>query len=782
MTKKLLVIILLVIVLVSVNWFRQLLAQDLSSLDAQKRTELQERYQSRLDQQQAEVSYRTADIFGRDSIVADRIGPAETPGDDQVEATTEVQASGREEMPDFAALRPFGYELFRPDANAGEPVDIPSAAEYVLGPGDNLLIYLWGRVEKEYNLTLDREGKVFIPKIGSVVGWGLTLQQFTVTVKDLFSRVYSDFEATVSLGKIRSIRIYVTGEVKNPGAYTVPSVTSLFNAIYIAGGPNQRGSMRTIKLMRSGRPEATVDIYALLLEGDNSVDVRMQTGDVVFIPVTGPRVAIRGEVRRSAIYELKGEESVADLIALAGGTTAHAHRDRIMMERISDDAEWEVLDIDLSQSTSDLGDGLPLRDGDRLTVFSIFDLRTNIVALFGQVKHPGYYERDSTTRVSHIIEQGQLQPYDVYYDRADLFRRHPDGHLEVMPVNLSAVVTSDTDADRLLKDRDSIYVYSIDEVERDKWVYIEGEVRRPGRYRLFKNITVEDLVFLAGSYTRSANRFEAELARIDSVGEVSLLTVSLDDSGSMATELEEDDRLYIRQIPEWLHDRTVLIDGEVRYPGRYTLASRNETLYQLLRRAGGCTRNAFPKGIILERQAIGRSLEQLRIPQTLKRSQPLYRDSSGNIVHQQVFPVNTRSMNRIILDMDRILSTAGQDGDVVLEPDDHVFVPPIPSGISVMGAVGANGTIKFVEDKSVRYYIKRAGNFTRQADKGGTRLIRAGGEVFSGGGVLGREVALGDIVIVPAKIEKERKWLKNITAAVTAATGVLTSVYIVSKL
>jgi len=319
-------------------------------------------------------------------------------------------------------------------------------------------------------------------------------------------------------------------------------------------------------------------------------------------------------------------------------------------------------------------------------------------------------------------------------------------------------------------------------VERDKFVYIEGEVKSPGRYPLYDSVTVEDLIFLSGSFTRGAYRHQAEIARIDSLGDVSLLYISLNASNIKQVYLCEEDHLYIRQIPEWQLDPSVTIEGEVNYPGKYTLSNREETLYQLLQRAGGFTRNAFPKGIIFERQSIKKQLARLNVPEVLQKSRPLVADTLGYLVQRDVFQYDFGSMSRVIIDIDKIILTEGREGDMVLEPGDRIYVPSVPSGISVMGAVSANGTIKFVERENVKYYIKRAGNFTRQSDKKEVRLMRAGGEVISGRGTLGKKVELGDVIIVPAKIEKERNWFKTVTTALTTTTGVLMSVYIISKL
>ncbi|MGH8015930.1 MAG: polysaccharide biosynthesis/export family protein, partial [Candidatus Zixiibacteriota bacterium] len=421
--RKVFLFILLVIVLVSLSWFKDLLAQDLSKVSDEQKKELLRLYKSKnATVPESKDTYSTPEIF--DDSLAAPDNPVMA-GQAPIDALSKHRDNEKEkvisrglkaELPTFEELKPFGYDLFENASENSSSVDIATTADYVLGPGDNILVYLWGRVEKEYNLTLDREGKVFVPQVGEIVGWSLSLEKFQERAIRQFSRVYSDFDLTISLGKIRSIRIYVTGEVKRPGAYTVSSLTSLFNAIYTAGGPNERGSMRSIKLMRAGKEAAIVDLYKFLLEGDNAFDARLESGDLIFVPVAGTMVAIRGEVKRPAWYEISNNETALTLLHLAGDQTAEAHLDRVMLERVSGKAEWEVLDLNLNQSATSSSGDMALKDGDRVTVYSIFDFKRNMVSIAGQVKHAGCYERNDSTKVADLLNRGQLQAYDVYYD------------------------------------------------------------------------------------------------------------------------------------------------------------------------------------------------------------------------------------------------------------------------------------------------------------------------------------------------------------------------------
>ena len=777
MNRKVLGII-FILLLVAVSWFKP------AFCDSMSKDELIQQYMNSEDQYKKAASnankYSSPDIYGQTDngnssvkAIHENIGISKI---DSLSVTPETDAL----IEKSEKLTPFGYDLFNAPSELTQPSEVADAADYVLGPGDNIIIYLWGKVEKEYNLTIDRQGKVFIPKIGETTAWGQTLSGFSERVKNSLSRVYTDFKISVSLGKIRSIRIYLTGEVKKPGAYTVSSLTTLFNALYMAGGPNLSGSIRNIRLIRNNSIEQTVDLYEFLLKGDTKSDVRLESGDAIFIPISGPRVAVKGQIKRPALYELASGETATQLLELAGGPTAEAYLDRIMLDRISPDDERVVIDLNLNASVTEKIDDIELADGDKLKIFSVYEMKRNIVSVAGMVKHPGQFERTDTTTLRTLIDMGELLPDNVYYERANLFRNYTDLRVEIIPVDIKKVLLGEFNIP--LWDLDSLHIYSINEIEWKKHVYINGEVKKPGQYQYYENMTVYDLIFLAGNLKRNAYLTHVELAQTDSAGNMHSRIIDLTDETMRQTKLWEDNRVFVREIPNWFLHRLVTIEGEVRFPGQYALLSRNESLYDLIKRAGGFTLQAFPKGLVLNRRSIGDDLIRQNLPDIISNSEPLWEDSTGEVRKLQVFNFNPENMNRMIVDLDRIRRTNGQEGDMVLQRDDYIYIPEIPTGISVMGAVSANGTIKYEPDQQVKHYITRAGNFTRQANKSGTKLIRADGHVLSGKSVLKKKVEMGDVVYVPTEIKKRRDWLKIMSTTVSIIGGVVTSAFIIDRL
>jgi protein involved in polysaccharide export with SLBB domain len=771
--RLLIILTIIVILLLAVSWFRPAYCTTLNKEELLK--EYLKRGKTTTLPGKVENSYASPDIYGKSDKSTLLSSDSYT---DSLEQPEDSVLSNVEAITD--SLVPFGYSLFNASSELSLAPEVADLADYILGPGDNILIYLWGKVEKEFNLTVDRQGKVFIPKIGEIVVWGMNLSDFESKVNNQLSAIYSDFKSSVSLGKIRSIRIYMTGEVKKPGAYTVSSLTTLFNALYLAGGPNLRGSMRNIKVIRNNKTETSVDLYQFLLKGDSKSDIRLSSGDAIFIPVSGPRITIQGEVKRPAIYELLGGEKISQLLELAGGATAEAYLDHILLDRISPKDERIIVEINLNPNNNKQIEDIELADGDNIRLCSLYDLKRNLVTVAGMVKHPGEFERTDSTTLRDLISKGELLPANVYYERANLFRRYPDKRVQVLPIDLREII--DGRNNMLLQDLDSLHIYGIDEVKRKMYVYIDGEVNHPGEYPLYDNMTLGDLIFLSGDLKKNAYQMGIELARTDSSGQVHLEYVDLTESRMKEYMLQDDDRVFIRQMPDWFLHKKVTIDGEVKFPGQFALYSKNETLLDIIKRAGGFTERAFPKGIIFQRQTVGESLIRRNVPEIIANSQPLEQDSTGRIRKMEVVNFKLERMNRIIIDVDKITASEGKEGDITLQNGDYIFIPEIPSGISVMGAVGANGTIKFDVSQNVKYYIKRAGNFTSQADKNGTKLIKADGQAYSGGGTLGKKVEIGDAIVVPTEIRKDRDLMKTVSSAISILGGLLTSVFVLTKL
>ncbi len=777
---RVLFFIALIIILVSLMWFREGRANDLSSLTPDQ-IHMLKQYQQKSSPKTANPStYQSPDLYDTTAQVVRR--PELREGFRALPNDTIRDEEQKKELTPFSKLRPYGSELFQSPEELLPPSEVAASPDYVLGPGDNLIVNLWGRVDKEFNLTVDREGKILLPKVGELTVSGQSLAQAKDRLRQRLLSVYSDFEINVSLGKIRAIRVFLTGEVRRPGAYTVSSLTSLFNALYLAGGPTDNGSLRSIRLVRAGGTVREFDLYAFLLKGENQSDIRLESGDAIVVPVASGRVAIRGEIRREAIYELRGGESLSEILTLAGGANATAYLNKVTLERISRNQEWQLVSLNALDSSTLDGAMFPMKDGDRVTIRSVFDEQTHIAAVFGMVKHEGYYQQDESTTVASLLSAAQLRDYDVNFARANLFRRHANWETEIIPIHLRAALDGNPSHNLPISNRDSLHVYALREVQREMGVYIEGEVRKPGRYPLYGGMTITDLIFLSGSYTRAASRLQAEIARVDSTGEVSLTEISLLDSIGLGTTLRDDDRVYVRQIPQWRLHLTVQLEGEVSFPGEYVLSSRSETLYDLLNRAGGFTSNAFPQGLVFERQSVGQNLSRLRLPELLNKSNPIVRDTTGTLTRTRLFEYDSLAVNRIVIDVNRMLASKGENGNIVLEPGDKIIVPSIPSGISVLGAVSSNGTIGYAEKRSVAHYIKQAGNFSRSADKRGTSLIKANGIVYSGGGTLGQRVERGDIIVVPTRVKTERDNSKTLTTFLTTTSGILTTLLLARSL
>ena len=464
-------------------------------------------------------------------------------------------------------LRPFGYNLFTETTLAPQQ-NLPIASDYIIGPSDEINIFLWGRINAQYNLIVSRDGTIQVPNMGVLSVAGMTFEE----VKKFLAKQAKNIvgaEINVTMGMLRSIQVFVLGEVKKPGAYTVSAMSTLTNALMASGGPTQIGTLRKVELKRNNNKTiAIMDFYDLLLKGDKSKDMRLQNGDVVFVPTAGPLVGVAGNVKRPAIYELKGETDLAGILELAGGIIPTAYTQQIQVERVEKNQRRIV--VDLNTIERDIAKTFKLQDADLVKVFSIVDKDTNVVYLHGNVKRPGKYELKKGMRLKNLIKDESELLQETYFEYGLIKRLVPPSfEVKLIPFSLGSLLFKSSQEDNIeLTPRDSIYIFS-------KWLFkdkpsasIEGEVRKKGSFELGDNFSVKDLVLLAGDLTKEAYLKKAEIVRVNKKREYQTIYFNLvkamagDKSENLI--LQDEDKVIIHSMWEEKWKEIVTIVGEVK--------------------------------------------------------------------------------------------------------------------------------------------------------------------------------------------------------------------------
>ncbi len=624
-------------------------------------------------------------------------------------------------LPPDTGLSIFGLNLFERRTTLFQPnVSGPVDASYRLGPGDQLVLILTGEVELARSLTVTREGFVVIPQVGQLYVANLTLGQLEDLLYERLGRVYSGVRRgpdakthfSVSISRLRNNQVFVVGDVTAPGSYQISSVGTMLTALYAAAGPTPNGSMRSILLRRGGKKVDSLDVYDYLLRGDASHDARLESGDVVFVSVHGPRIKITGEILRPAIYELKPGETLRDLIRSAGGFTATATRRRVQITRVlppqdRPDAGRNRIVIDVASTDLVSGDGppLPLEGGDSVAVFRVDTRLRNRIAVRGDVWLPGAQGFTAGEHLSDAIKlAGGLRP-DAYLGAVLVTRLVSDS----VHSQLRTAFRDSTGAlvdDIPLREDDAIQIFALREFRARRYVAIAGAVRKGGRYSYREGMTLRDLVLLAGGPQESADLREAEIARLpeNRAGGVTAITVRvpLDSTYLVAKGPDEtyvgppgvaapqanapevtlhpyDNVLILRQ-PNWQLQRTVVVTGEVLSPGRYTLTAKSERLTSVLTRAGGLTDEAYADGVALYRS----------------------QDRTG----------------RIGVDLPRVLHNRHDRDDLILQDGDSIDIPSYTGVVRVSGEVNAPTAVSYVPGENINYYIRAAGGPTYKADPG----------------------------------------------------------------
>ena len=410
--------------------------------------------------------------------------------------TTEIPAT----LPRL--LTQFGYHLFSfSPGNFGPLTDAPVGPDYVLGPGDTLILSVWGLVEMNLQVELDREGKIFLPKVGPLSLWGLTLEDAKALIQQQLSRSFTSFQISISMGSLRTIKVFVLGEAARPGAYDLSAVSTISNALFVAGGPNKIGTLRHIQHFRKNQKIGEIDFYNLLLRGDKSQDARVQAGDVVFIPTIGTTAGITGNVKRPAIYEISGNETLRDLIQLAGDITPFAYLGRVQIERVKEHKEKILIDLDIAAVSENASDEINLQDGDLVRIFAIHGRIQDAVRVEGTVRHPGDYAFKEGMRVSHLLTDQELLP-ESYLNRAEVVRLRSDFTPEIIPFSLQKMREGQVDQNMPLLPGDRIIVST--EFRNMQSVTFKGEFLRPGTYTITRGERLNSVIRRAGGFSPNA--------------------------------------------------------------------------------------------------------------------------------------------------------------------------------------------------------------------------------------------------------------------------------------
>ena len=659
-----------------------------------------------------------------------------------------------------------------------ETAVVPIGPDYVIGPGDTLVINIWGSVQETFPVEVDREGKIMLPKAGPLYLWGIKFEDAEKKISNRLNQFYTNFKVDVSMGKLREIQVYVMGEVKKPGSYSIYSQSTVFQALYAAGGPTKLGTLRKIKIIHADGKEEPIDLYTFLMEGHMSETSRIQSGDTVFVPAIGDVAAIAGNVKRPGIYETKSEILLSNLLKFAGGITPTGDLQRLQVERIENNERRIMIDIELKKT--DIGkfsfEEIKIQNGDLVIVSPIVRLKHDFVSIIGNVERPGDYGLTKNMKVTDLIARAKGFMPATYISRLEIARVTNDRARQIIPVNLEDIKLGEKGEDIALEEWDILLIYSESEIIPPSFIEIDGAINRPGKYELTPQMKISDLIFRAGGIKpgeviRGAELFhiipgEQPVVRDIGIKQVSDVNILVDKD----IILRSGDAIFVKSEPKLTERRIVALKGEVRYPGTYSIR-KGERLSSLIERAGGFTDDAFLDGAIFNRKSIREAQEKLRQDYVERENKNLVSEQQAILLRRGtgLDPASVTESVRMRQEMMQYIASAEIQGrmvmillpvsllkgtkyDLLLEDGDTLIVPLTPSGITVMGSVNNPTSIPFEPGKGIEYYIRKTGGMTRHADKRGIYVMKANGEAVSKF-MMSKSVERGATIVIPQEFK-----------------------------
>ncbi len=720
-------------------------------------------------------------------------------GSDPVDRTPETEA---EKALDELRTKIFGATLFKNSNLTFEPnLNLATPQNYVIGTGDEILIDITGNSEASYNLKVSPEGNINVEYIGVIPVNGLTVEAATGRIRSRMSAVYSGLKSgntrlNVAIGNIRSIKVILTGEVQKPGTYTLPSLATVFNALYSSGGPTENGSFRSIEIIRGGRIVSVLDIYDFLLEGEMKSNIGLRDQDIIRIPVYRSRMEIVGEVKRPGIFEMLPGENFTDLLRFAGNFTEEAYKTRVKVFKTTD-TERKIADINLNEFASYVP-----ASGDKYFVDRVLERFANRVSIEGAVFRPGQYELTEGLTLRKLIEKSEGLREDAFRQRGYIIRLGPDNQTQSISFDVAAILNGSI-ADIPLIREDIISISSIFDLREEYNVSITGEIRQPGTFAFADNMTLEELIILAGGFTQGASSERIEISRrvknsnLTSASAVTAQVFQVNvtkelDFSSPKFKLQPFDIVTVRGSIGYEVQRQVSVEGEVLYPGTYTITNKDERVSDLVKRAGGLTALAYPKGASLKREgprlqkgknAIDLEEEEQNKLAKLQRLQETEKDSL-DIEQQQDILKNVY----VGIELDKILIEPGKQSDLTLEEGDVLRVPKQLQTVKINGEVLYPVTTIYNLNKGFKYYISQGGGFSNKSRKRRSYVIYANGAVKSTSKILFfnsyPRIEPGAELFVPKKDDSQKlssQELLGLTTGIASLGAIILGIMNLSK-
>lgn len=659
--------------------------------------------------------------------------------------------------------RVFGRNIFNTRNLTFEPsVNLATPANYQLGPGDEVIIDIWGASQNTIRQHISPEGTINIQKIGPVNLNGMTISAANEFLKETLNKIYSGLNNTtdptsdirLTLGNIRTIQINVMGEVVQPGTYALSSFSTVFHALYRAGGVSDIGSLRNVQLVRDGKNIATIDVYEFIMKGNMQDDIRLQEGDVVIVPAYEVLVKMSGKVKRAMRFEMKKDENLATLIKYAGGFEADAYTRSLRVVRQNGE-EYEVNTVkELDYSI------YKMRNGDVVTAEAILNRFTNKLEIRGAVYRPGIYQLNGKLNtIRELVNEAQGLTGDAFLNRAVLYRQREDLTTEVLPIDIKLIMDGTAPNLPLVKN-DILYIPSIHDLEDRGNVTVHGEIAHPDSYPYADNMTLEDLIIQAGGLREAASTVRVDVSRRiknprsiadnDTIGQ--MFSFSLKDGfvidGQPGFILQPYDQVYVRRSPGYQAQQNVVIEGEILFGGSYAMTNREERLSDIVRKAGGATNYAYLRGAKLTR--IANASEKKRMADVIR----LMRRQLGDAMLDSL-GIDVENSFTVGIDLEKAIKNPKSNADLVLREGDVISIPKNNNTVTINGAVMVPNTISYLEGKDIDYYLNQAGGYSDNAKKSKKFIVYMNGQVTKVKGNGKKQIEPGCEIIIPSKARKK---------------------------